>query len=359
MLVAIAAAVCAAAILPARASATTIAWFSKPSFAPGTIAKLNVRGASHVTLQVFHVGGQTYPTTREGVLDGLPVTAPTSGWSGTRSVQVPIEYWPSGFYFVRVKGTGTWFAPFVINSPRLGTTRVAVIEPTNTWQAYNNFDGESWYYGGGETVSLDRPYLSRGVPRHFRYYDLGFIRWLERTHKAVDFYTDDDLEHLFSGGRLRQRYDLIVFPGHEEYVTRHAYDLITQYRDAGGNLMFLSANNFFRRVLRSGDSMTRSDRWRDIGRPEAALVGAQYVNWNEGRFPNRPYTVVGVGVAPWLFAEPGSETGRASERTASRSMRGRLIRRRHAGPRADREHVRRRADGRDDVLRNGCRREGL
>jgi hypothetical protein len=190
----------------------------------------------------------------------------------------------------------------VLKPAHLGATRVAVVEPTNTWQAYNDYAGDSWYFGSDETTSLDRPYVNRGVPLHFRYYDLGFVRWLAHTHRDVDFLSDDDLEHLFSGRRLHQRYDLVVFPGHEEYVTRHVYDLITQYRDDGGNLMFLSADNFFYRVVRSGESMTRVGRWRDLGRPEAALVGAQYVNWNEGKFPNLPYEVVGASSAPWLFA---------------------------------------------------------
>jgi hypothetical protein len=63
-------------------------------------------------------------------------------------------------------------------------------------------------------------------------------------------------------------------------------------------------------VIRAGDTITRDGRWRDLGRPEAALVGAQYVNWNEGRFPNRPYEVVGFRTAPWFFA--GTPLGNGS-----------------------------------------------
>jgi len=43
----------------------------------------------------------------------------------------------------------------------------------------------------------------------------------------------------------------------------------------GGNLMFLSANNFFWQVARRGDALERTRRWRDLVRPEAALVGVQ------------------------------------------------------------------------------------
>ena len=102
---------------------------------------------------------------------------------------------------------------------------------------------------------------------------------------------------------------MIVFPGHEEYVTPRAYDVVEQYRDLGGNLMFLSANNFFYRVLREGNTITRSGRWRDLGRPEARLVGVQYIGWNENRFPNQPYSVVAADAAAWLFRGTGLANG--------------------------------------------------
>src|SRR5437868_8051852 len=40
--------------------------------------------------------------------------------------------------------------------------------------------------------------------------------------------------------------------------------------------MFLSANNFFWKITLHGDVMTRVAPWRDLGRPEAALIGVQY-----------------------------------------------------------------------------------
>ena len=68
------------------------------------------------------------------------------------------------------------------------------------------------------------------------------------TGKKADYLSDEDLERFPSGDDLARLYDLIIFSGHEEYVTTHIYDLIQRYRDLGGNLAFLSADNFFRRV---------------------------------------------------------------------------------------------------------------
>jgi hypothetical protein len=178
---------------------------------------------------------------------------------------------------------------------------VLVIEPTNTWQAYNFEDGDSWYLDSRvHVIELARPYPRSGLPSQFVGFGLGFLRWYWRSGFQADFVSDDDLEHG-PGARRLHHYRLIVFAGHEEYVTSHVYDLIESYRNLGGNLAFLSADNFFYRVSVSGDGMVGRTRWRDLDRPEASLVGAEYVGWDEARFPNRPYRVVDMAAAPWLF----------------------------------------------------------
>jgi hypothetical protein len=183
-----------------------------------------------------------------------------------------------------------------------------VVLPTYTWQAYNFRDdngdgrGDTWYAGWKQNwARLFRPFLSRGVPPHFRQYDLAFLHWLAWGNKPVDFFSDSDLGAARSARDLRRSYDLIVFPGHQEYVTTREYDLVTSYRDLGGHLMFLSADNFFWRIVRRGALMIRTAEWREIGRPEAALIGVQYIGTDEGRH-RAPWIVEHSAVAPWLFA---------------------------------------------------------
>ena len=55
--------------------------------------------------------------------------------------------------------------------------------------------------------------------------------------------------------------------------------------------------------------MTRVARWRDIGRPEAALIGVQYYNYDFGQ--HRGPWVVRPGAArlPWLLNETGLQVG--------------------------------------------------
>ena len=148
-------------------------------------------------------------------------------------------------------------------------------------------------------MQLGRPHLNRGVPYGFRNH-LPFLQWLARTRREVDVLSQSDLEAVDSSRALRRAYDLIVFPGHHEYVTTREYDLVDAYRDRGGNLMFLSANNFYWRVVRRGDLLTRTSPWRDLGRPEAALIGVQYIA--NSKAPRGSWIVRKSPAAPWIFA---------------------------------------------------------
>jgi hypothetical protein len=305
----------AAAILAPGARAATApleAYFSSRSAAPRHTARLHIyTRARAFTLRISRAGAGR-ALTGAPVTDSRTVTRSVPGWS---TVRVHLGDWPSGLYFARLQSPGghTAYAPIVLRGNR---ARIAVVMPTNTWQAYNfrdaNHDGigDTWYASPHiHTVELARPYKNDGVPPHFGAYDAGFLRWLVRTDRTANFLADDDLDTIGSARALARRYDLVVVPGHEEYVTAHAYDLIEGYVARGGNLMLLSANDFFSRVDKSGSRITRIGRWRDLGRPESAWIGSQYLDWFRNRFPNRPYRVVDTAAAPWLFAGTGLHDG--------------------------------------------------
>jgi N,N-dimethylformamidase beta subunit-like protein len=71
--------------------------------------------------------------------------------------------------------------------------------------------------------------------------------------------------------------------------------------------MFLSANNFFWRVERDGSILRQIAMWRDLGRPEAALVGVQYIAY--GSHLRGPYVVRDTRSVPWLFRGTRLRTG--------------------------------------------------
>ena len=300
------------------------AWFTKRSYAPGETAELRLAtDARLLRLQVFAYQSPGRPSEQDVKTSGLAKTGPIRvDWSAHRDGPALLRVvragdWPSGLYFLRATAADgrVGYAPFIVRPRRLGTNRVAVVLSTNTWAAYNFADGDgdgwgdSWYVSGRHrSVDLQRPFLDFGVPFRFHDWDLEFVAWLNRTGKSVDFLSDDDLGAVTSGEELARRYDLVVFPGHEEYVTRHEYDVIEHYRNAGGNLAFLAANNLYRRVDRVGQTLVRRALWRKLGRPEARIVGVQYVGSDHGQ-RQAGYTVTGATQAPWAFDGTGLADG--------------------------------------------------
>ena len=195
---------------------------------------------------------------------------------GRRNVRVRIGNWPTGLYFARLtaKDGRVGFAPFTVRPHRLGEHRVAVVLPTLTWQAYNLRDddgdgtGDTWYADwrkpprswAGRTSTAASPTTSGATTCPSCAGSL-------RQGEGVDVLSDADLEAAPSAAALARAYDLIVFPGHHEYVTTREYDLVEGYRDRGGNLAFLSANNFFWQVVKHGRSIEKTRQWRDLAAP--------------------------------------------------------------------------------------------
>jgi hypothetical protein len=290
--------------------------FRRESYVPGETATLVVRReTAPVRMQLFRVGPERVTTRGNNEMQGVALTHERVIGDGV--VAIPVGDWPSGLYFARLAAPDgrVGFAPFVVRPRELGSSRVAIVLPTLTWQAYNlrdddgNGKPDSWYGDWKRrTVHLGRPFLNRGVPYHFRRYDLPFLHWLSQSGREVDVLTDEDLDEARNGDALADAYDLIVFPGHHEYVTTHEYDVVERYRDLGGNLAFLSANNFFWQVVKDGDVVTKSKQWRDLERPEATLLGVQY-RGNDSGEARGSWIVRKTPAATWLFAGTGLGPG--------------------------------------------------
>ena len=159
---------------------------ARAAYHPGDTARLSVRtDARHLTVDVLGITGAAPTTRRNDKVQGTPAgPAFRVGWAGrsdrAHALNVPLGRWSSGVYFVRVRADDgrVGFTPIVLRPRKLGATRVAVVMPTYTWQAYNFYDrdgdgrGDTWYAGWRRhSTRMGRPYLSRGVPAHFNTYD--------------------------------------------------------------------------------------------------------------------------------------------------------------------------------------------
>ena len=301
------------------------AGFEKPNYLPGEVARIHIAtDAAALTERVFQSGPEKVVTYADNQFAGVEVDeGPTViDWSAWRnaphSIAFTVPDLPSGLYYVEFTANDgrVGYAPFVVRPVMLGqTSRVLVVLPTNTWQAYNFQDvngdgyGDTWYSGTpNRTVDLGRTYIARGPPPRFYRYDLPFLHWLYWSGKRAEFISDSDFDNIATGDQLAASYDLIVFEGHEEYVRPHEYDVVQRFRDLGGNLMFLSANNFFWKVQKSQNRLVKIGRWRDAGRPEAALIGVEYRANDDGQRQGL-YTVQNSAATPWLWDGTGLTDG--------------------------------------------------
>jgi len=314
--------------------------FPRESYRPGTGARLVIfsKQARHVSMQIFRAGTEHQDMKPRDEMYGTAVT--NARYLGTvrkgRAIAVSIPDSPSGLYFAKLTGSGNrvGYAPFVLRPRRLGESPVAVVLPTLAWQAYNfhddNGDGQpdTWYASAKvKSVLLGRPFDQRGVPPNYKYYEQPFLRWLIAKNKDVDYLAQSDVAAA-NGRKLAASYNLLIFSGHHEYVTDREYDAVVGFRNRGGNLMFLSANNFFWRTVISHNRMTRVAKWRDVGHPEAALIGVQYIGNDDGTHRGA-YRVRNTRSTPWLFAGTNlakgssfSNFGIEIDKTAPSSPRG-------------------------------------
>ena len=180
---------------------------------------------------------------------------------------------------------------------------------------------------GDRPIDLWRPFLDGGVPPHFRAYDRGFLHWLADRHHGVDYLADDDFERIAHGDRLAKFYDLVVFSGHEEYVTTHAYDVLRRFRDLGGNLAFL------RRTTSSTGWSAADGGWSaraagatSVARRPLSSASSTYVGTRTATRMRRTSSRARSAL-PGSSAKRVSRTAIASDRSESRSTRARATRR--------------------------------
>lgn len=185
-----------------------------------------------------------------------------AAWTNTASWAVPSGA-VSGLYVGVVVNPTLGHAsriPFVVrNDSRVADIVVGI--PTSTWgAAYNYYHdpsnplGGKCLYGFGLAnitdrsfaVSYDRPIVSRAsIVNHWDNYDTAVIDFLEENGYDVKYVASEDLHFR---PEVWNNCGMYLSVGHDEYWSQTMRDNVEAFRNAGGNCMFMTANEVFWRI---------------------------------------------------------------------------------------------------------------
>lgn len=287
-------------------------YVSSESILPGEPLNVHVRSTvGPFRIQLLRRGLSDTVVSNVGifgdVLVDLPFDGPENGcnWPAATSFTVPAGS-PSGLYILRLStldGGVTAEVPFIVRAETPGVrTKILFAMPTSTYEAYNWWGGRSLYghglMGGGFSwappsafrVSSRRPYLGPDdfVKPKFQYWEVPFVRWLERNAIVVDYCTSFDLH---ARPELLAQYQLVVTVGHDEYWSWEMRDNIEGFVARGGTAVVLSGNSVWWQIrFEDGDAITcYKSADDDPASQNPALQSRTTVNWYEPML-NRPET---------------------------------------------------------------------
>ncbi|WP_282608149.1 N,N-dimethylformamidase beta subunit family domain-containing protein [Pelagibius sp. Alg239-R121] len=250
------------------------------------------------------------------------------GWKTDFTFTPPADL-PSGVYVMHIRcGVHADAMPFYVCAPKgQPRSRFCVLIPTFTyavygnharpdydpswqaritaWDAYPHNAAEHRDYGlstynyhsdnsGICHASHRRPlfnlrpdYLTFGTGegsglRHFQA-DSHLISWLHA--KGIDYDVITDRELHDEGVSAIADYDAVTTTSHPEYHTRETLDALQNYRDNGGNLLYLGGNGFYWRIAlhQEEDGAIEIRRAEDGIRAWAAEPG-EYYNAFDGNY---------------------------------------------------------------------------
>ena len=240
-------------------------YFDQTSIGCGQSATLKIVGAKSAAISLYRIGYYKGAGARliKSFKSAKKITA-------TQST-------PPGQYLVKLKSPGyqSTFVPLVITGQV--SSNVTFISSILTWQAYNQWGGESLYKGAdGEretratSVSLDRPYDGDGAGQ-FRYMEQPLVQLMEQLGLDINYLTDVDLDQAPEINSAS-----IVLGGHSEFWTQSMCDVIEREISEGTNLLVFGGNTAYAKTELIGRTMNERIPYRDINQPESMFMGSQF-----------------------------------------------------------------------------------
>ena len=261
------------------------------------------------------------PQNQPGCLSDAPTGLVDCGnWNVSGSWAVPANA-VSGIYFaklVRSDNGGASHIVFVVRDDA-GNADLLFQTSDTTWQAYNEYGGNSLYVGSpagrAYKVSYNRPFTTRAVAGGQDWVfnaEYPMVRWLESNGYNVSYFTGVDSDR---SGSLILNHKAFLSVGHDEYWSGTQRANVEAARNAGVNLAFFSGNEVFwktrwensidgsatpyRTLVSYKETLANAKidpnaawtgTWRDPrftppsdgGRPENALTGTIFMNNDTG-----------------------------------------------------------------------------
>ena len=260
-------------------------------YTPGQTARFSVDYASSFTVQVWRLGWYGSDGARK-VAEFAGTTAATqpapatiansngavtcSAWAENVTWDIPADSTPGWYWLFMRNAGGTQFGGILFCVSDINARKpILVVASEATWgAAYNGYGGNNVYgasLGIGSITaralcsSYDKPVISRSnVPQtHFFNGELATLRFLERFGFEVGYTT---CEQINNDPTVMDGRSLVVFSGHNEYVSQRMRDKTEAIIAAGTNVANFGGNDFFWRVAYAGTTFPAGSTDTSTGR---------------------------------------------------------------------------------------------
>ncbi len=174
-------------------------------------------------------------------------------WAESASWAVPSTA-VSGVYFAKLTRTDTGGAnqiPFIVRDDASHSDLLFQTSDT-TWEAYNDWGGNSLYTGGPGTnppraykVSYNRPFATRTDDPEDFFFNAEYpaVRWLEENGFDISYISGVDTDR--GGAGMLEQHKVFMSVGHDEYWSGNQRANVEAAQTKGVELAFLSGNQIF------------------------------------------------------------------------------------------------------------------
>ena len=293
------------------------AYIGKESHRVGDVVQVCVHSTQKARATLFRLGKTLEEVAWSMEIGPCQQSPAYDRWNGLRwraNLEIETADLKPGAYCLRLQSVNdrsiTYQVPLLLRSVK--SRAVAVVASTNTWQAYNDFSGLSnyadrvspWPLGWvKKLMALLNIQLHFGDRHHFPSVPLptnrpndaidldmrdpqscpienfshllraewSLLRFLEQENIEYNLYCDRDLAQ---DAEITDA-EILIFNTHSEYWSEEMIGRLKAYLHSGGQALFVSGNNQYRKVDLLEDSLVVYD-FKTDSKGTAELLGAAY-----------------------------------------------------------------------------------